>query len=308
MPVYDGETTVIRTLESVARQKTKIDEIIIIIDSSPDKSEKLIREFLERKKLDFKIIRHKENLGLARSYNEGIRTSKGNLIVTLHQDVIFSEDALEKLIVPFGDSRVVASSHKVAHPLKIWKTYNFWQKCFFARQAGKDQFGIDGKFDCFRKEALIKAGLFDEIRFRSAGEDADIIFSLKKIGKIANSEAKIIHLHKISENFSYRDVIFKQKQYSESRGVLLRKGRIKSFSNFLGMFFRELLLVSLLIPVLSYLAAVLIIVYSFWYTKLVYFKEYKNPRIIVLPFFNIYLLFVSFAYTLKGLIYGKQKV
>jgi GT2 family glycosyltransferase len=308
MPVYSGETTVTRTLECLIKQKTSFCELIVINDSSPDKSEELVRRFFEKNKADFKIINHEKNLGLAKSYNEGIRISKGSLIVTLHQDVIFSEDALEKLVFPFGEKDVVAASHRVAHPLKTWNTYNFWQKCFFARQAGKDQFGIDGKFDCFRKEALVKVGQFDEKSFRSAGEDADLVFRLRKIGRIDDTEAKIIHLHKVSKDFSYRDIIYKQKQYSESRGVLLRKKRIKSFQNFLEMFFRELLLIFLLVPYLSYFSAALVIIYSFWYTKLVYFKEYKNPRIIILPFFNIYLLFVSIAYTFRGFIYGKQKM
>jgi len=308
MPVYSGETTITRTLECLIKQKTSFCELIVINDSSPDSSEELVRGFFEKNNLDFKIINHEKNLGLAKSYNEGIGLSKGSLIVTLHQDIIFSEDALGKLTAPFGENGVVAASHSVSHPLEIWKTYNFWQKCFFARQAGKDQFGIDGKFDCFRKDALMRVGQFDEKSFRSAGEDADLVFRLKKIGRIADTEAKIVHLHKVSKDFSYRDIIYKQKQYSESRGVLLRKGRIKSFQNFLEMFFRELLLIFLLVPYLSYFSAFLIILYSFWYTKLVYLKEYKNPGILILPFFNIYLLFVSFVYTFKGFIYGKQRI
>ena len=309
MPVYAGETTVIKTLESLISQETKFEELIVINDASPDKSEELIKKFLEESNFgNFKIISHKKNCGLAKSYNEGIKISKGNLIVTMHQDVIFPKDALGKLIAPLKDEKVVAASHKVSHPLEIWNKYNFWQKCFFARQAGKDQFGIDGKFDCFRKEALFQAGLFDEKHFRSAGEDADILFALRKNGKVADSEAKIIHLHKVSENFGYQDVVFKQKQYSESRGVLLRKGKIKNLQNFLEMFFREILLVALLMPFAAYLSFALIILYSFWYTKLVYLKEYKNPRVVILPFFNIYLLFISFAYTFRGFIYGKQRI
>lgn len=309
MPVYAGETTVIKTLESLIGQETKFEELIVVNDASPDKSEELIRKFLEKSNFDnFKIISHKENRGLAKSYNEGIKLSVGDLIVTMHQDIIFSKDALGKLIIPMKEKKIVAASHKVSHPLKIWDKYNFWQKCFFARQVGKDQFGIDGKFDCFRKEALFQVGLFDEINFRSAGEDADILFSLRKIGKIVDSDAEIIHLHKVSKNFSYCDIVFKQKQYSESRGVLLRKGKIKSLQNFLEMFFREILLIALLIPHVAYVSFALIILYSFWYTKLVYLKEYKNPRIIILPFFNIYLLFISFAYTFRGFIYGKQRI
>jgi len=307
MPIFNGESTIIKTLQSLLSQKDYFNELIIIDDASTDNSVKLLQDFIGDK-FKYNFICHKEQLGLAKSYNEGINYSSGDLIVTLHQDVVLTDNSLKKLIAPFWDDEVVASSHTVIHPMEIWEDYNFWQKCFFSRLAGKNFSGIDGKFDCFRKEALMKVGLFDEKHFRSAGEDADIVFRLKKIGKIVDSKAKIIHLHRVSDDFSYLDIIFKQKQYSESRGVLLRKGIIKNFRNFLEMFFRELLVITLFIPFVACLSVFLILLYSFWYTKLVYLKKYKNPKIAALPFLNIYLLFVSFIYTLKGFIYGKQKV
>jgi GT2 family glycosyltransferase len=222
--------------------------------------------------------------------------------------VVLLEDSLEKLLAPMKNNEVVASSHAVMHPIKIWKAYNFWQRCFFARQAGKDQRGIDGKFDCFRKNALFKVGLFDEIHFRSAGEDADMVHKLRKIGEIADSEAKIVHIHKIDPNFSWKDIVHKQAQYSEAQGVLLARGRIRTIGSIGRSFFRELMILALLVPYLRIISLVFIAVYSFLYTKIIYGKDYKDKRILILPFFNIALLFVSFIYSLKGIIYGKQRI
>jgi glycosyltransferase involved in cell wall biosynthesis len=307
LPLYNGESTIIKTLESLLNQTIKFSELIVVNDASSDKSLELLEKFLENRQ-DYKIIDHKNNFGLAKSYNDAIRISKGELIVTLHQDVVLLEDSLEKLLAPMKNSEVVASSHSVMHPIKIWTAYNFWQRCFFARQAGKNQHGIDGKFDCFQKKALFGVGLFDDKHFRSAGEDADMVFKLKQIGKIANSEAKIVHLHKIDPNFSWKDIVRKQAQYSEAQGALLARGRIQNIISFVRTFFRELMLLALLVPYLRIFSLALIFLYSFLYTNLVFEKNYKDKRILILPFFNILLLFISLIYSFKGFIYGKQRV
>lgn len=308
LPIYNGETTLLKTLGSLKCQSAAFDELIIIDDNSSDSSFFLVNKFLFIKGIKKIIIKHQRQRGLASVYNEGIRTAKGDLIVTLHQDVILQKDSLEKLTLPFEDDNVVAASHIVMHPLKIWNTYNFWQKCYFARLAGKDFSGIDGKFDCFRKKALERAGLFDELNFKSAGEDGDMLFKLKKIGKIVDTKAKIIHLHKISNNFSPRDICYKQKQYSEAQGVLFILGRIKSLKSIIRVFFREILIITLFIPYIQVLSLVIIIFYSFTYSKIMFINEYKDKRILLVPFLNIYLLFVSFIYSFKGIIFGKQNI
>ncbi|MDD5489634.1 MAG: glycosyltransferase family 2 protein [Candidatus Moranbacteria bacterium] len=307
MPVYNGETTLKKTLESLLAQSKKFDELIAVDDASEDGSVQIIREYLDGKR-ECKIIRNEKCLGLAATYNRGIKMAKGDLIVTMHQDIILEKDSLEKLVGPFADEKVVAAGHVVAHPLDVWKKYNFWQKCFFARLAGKDFSGIDGKFDAFRKNALEKAGFFDEKHFRSAGEDGDMVYKLKKIGKISQTRAKIIHIHKIDPRFSWKDIIRKQAQYSEAQGALLARGRIRHSQVFAKSFFREILLAALFVPYMSVLSGFLIATYSFLYTKIVYLKEYKDARVMILPFFNISLLFVSLIFSLKGFIYGKQKI
>ncbi len=307
MPVYNGETTIKKTLESLVGQLAEFREIIVVNDGSTDNSVKILEDFLKNK-AEYKLINHQKSLGLASSYNDGIKNSQGELIVTLHQDVLLEKDSLQKLIKPFWDDKVVATGHNVIHPLEVWSRYNFWQKCFFARLAGKKFSGIDGKFDGFRKKALIKTGMFNASLFRSAGEDADLVFKLEKMGKIINTSAQIVHLHKITPVFSYADIIFKQKQYSESRGVLLRQGRVRSLTNCGAMFFREIMIILLFFPFVQYVSLALIMLYAFWYTKLVYLKNYQDPRILILPFFNIYLLLVSFIYSFKGFVYGRQKI
>lgn len=307
LPVYKGESTLEKTLGSLLAQTKKFDELIIIDDASPDRSQEIIADFL-RGKFKYKLISHEKNLGLAKSYNDGIRKSRGNLVITLHQDVILDPDALKNLTGPFKDKDVVAAGHWSVFPREIWEKFNFWQKCFFARFVGKELPGINGQFDCFRRSALEKAGLFDGVHFRSAGEDVDIVWKMKKLGEVVQTKAKLIHLQKIGSDFGPKEIIWKQKQHSEARGALLSLGRIREFSTVVKIFFREILVLALFVPYLNIISVICIVGYSFLYTGSVFISEYKNPRIFFLPFFNLYLLFLGFFYSFKGFCLKKQTI
>lgn len=309
IPVYNGHSTLSQSLVSLKTQSTPPGQILIIDDCSTDGSIALTRKILGGSSLNFRIIHHPKTQGLAGSYNEGIKNSKYELIVTMHQDVILHQNALRTLIDPLlKSSEVVASSHAVNHPLSIWKKYNFWQKCYFSRLAGKKYYGIDGKFDCYRRKALLSIGMFDQRAFHSAGEDRDVVEKLRRLGKIAKTEAEIVHLHKMDNRFGPINIIKKQAQYSEAQGALLRRYGITSLTNFGLTFFREILIVSLAVPFLNIIAGGLILIYSFYYTKLVFLTNFRNFRIIALPFLNISLLFVSLFFSLRGFIYGKEQI
>ncbi len=308
IPLHNGARTIKKTLESLFAQSQKFHEVIIIEDGSTDNSLNILKN---QKDTRIKIIHHDSPAGLSKTYNEGIKAAKGNLIVTLHQDIILQNDSLEKLVSPFFESNeknIVATTHIVQHPFEVWNEYNFWQKVYFARLVGKDFYGLDGKFDCFKKEALLQVGLFDEIHFKSAGEDGDMIYKLRQIGEIVQTDAKITHIHNIDPDFGIHNIINKQKQYSEAQGTLLRLGRIKTPLGFLKAFFREILILGLIIPFLNIPSTILILVYSIWYSKAIFRKEYQSITIILVPFLNIYLLFVSYVYSLRGFINAKQTI
>ncbi len=288
MPIYNAGGTLIRSLRSLYLQKGYFHELIIIDDNSTDDSVSRIKRFLSEKNLNYRIIYHDKNLGLSNSYNDGIKAASGKIIITMHQDVILKPRAVSLLISPFNEKKgVVATFHKVIHPLHVWKRYNFWQKCLFARLVGKTFSGLDGKFDAFRKSTLLKIGLFDAVTYKRAGEDGDIYYRLSQEGIIVPTEATIIHLHSVNPNFSWKDYIYKHKQYAEAQGVLLRHGRIRNMNSFLRAFFRETLLATILFSVfLSFLAPlfgiwlwllfiICLLFYSLTYTKNVYLAEFK---------------------------------
>ncbi|KKT72605.1 MAG: hypothetical protein UW69_C0087G0009 [Microgenomates group bacterium GW2011_GWA2_44_7] len=307
IPVHNGATTIRQTIRSLLKQKGRDFDLIVIEDGSKDNSLQLIKEVLRKVSVSYRIIHNQNAKGLARAYNDGIRATSANFIVTLHQDVILNVDALVKLTQPaISDAGVVACGHIVCHPLEVWKNYPFWQKCYFSRLVGKKIGGLDGKFDCFRRQTLERVGLFDETTFFSGGEHQAIVNRLGKLGKVIITKAEIIHVHRMDQEFSIADMLQKQAQYSEAQGALLRHGEVVGIVNFGLTFFRELLVIGLLVPYVQLATVVAIGGYALLYTKLVFLTQYRNPRILLLPLVNIALLFVSLLFSAKGFLYGKQ--
>jgi len=132
--------------------------LIAINDASADRSEEILKKFLTGKER-CRSISHEKNMGLARSYNEGIRLSGGDLVITMHQDVILRPDALKELVAPFSDGRVVAAGHRSIFPYPIWEKFSFWQKCYFARFAGKRDLRNKRTIRLFPKRGSPKSGI-----------------------------------------------------------------------------------------------------------------------------------------------------
>lgn len=310
IPVYNAESTILHTLKSLNDQRELFDELIIVNDGSVDHSLTIINKYLKKHFLKIKkiIINHPKSLGLSLSYNDGIKQATGELIITLHSDIVLKKNAVSLLTAPFNQKNTVATYHQVIHPISIWKKYNFWQKAFFDRQMNHTQSGMDGKFDCYRRKTLIKLGLFDNKTFFRAGEDGDIFLKLQKIGQVIPTKATIIHFHSKDNSFNYKKIIYKQAQYSEAQGALLKKHGILNIKHFVHTFFREILIIGLLIPKINLFFLILILIYSFTYTRNTFSFHIKNPKVLLLPIFNIYLLFISFIYSLRGFISGRQKI
>ncbi len=311
IPVYNGAKTIIESLDSLLKQdyiekNYNSVEIIIINDNSTDNSFSLVKDYFNDKTIKNIILSNKANLGLAANYNKGIEISGGDYIITMHQDIILKNNALAQLVSAMDEETTQAAFHYVDHPREIWEKYNFWQKCLFSRLLDKRFYGLDGKFDIFRKCTLIGIGMFDAVTFRTAGEDGDIIRKIESVGILKKTEAGIVHIHDNNPNYSLKSYISKHAQLSESQGALYRKHGITNIIELFRAFFRESLILMLLFPYLKIVSIILILLYSFFYTKDVYLAEYKNPRIILLPIINISLLFVSFFYSVKGFVTGKQ--
>lgn len=313
MPFFNGASTIDDVLLSLEKQNDKhlIKEIIFINDNSLDESKDKIAKYQERSSYKTRLINNGYNEGLAKNYNKGIAECSSDYFVLMHQDIMLREnDCYKKILAAFIDDNVAAVIPCLHHPYSVWRGYNFWQKCLFSRLVNKEIEKLTGKFDGFKKELIVKYGIFfDDSNYRTAGEDRDIeIRLLSRNFKVLRSGVNIDHIHNKNINFSLKDLINKETQLSECYGVLIRRHGFGDFIEFIFASFRPLLLILLFVPVFNLFGIILIIMYSLLYTKNVYIHEKKDPKIFLLPLVNIYLLFISAFYYIKGFVYGKQTI
>ena len=95
-PVYNKGRTIQRSYESLLRQTCYDFEWLLINDGSTDNSAEIIKTFHTDK---FKIrFVDKENEGLNRTFNLGVKLAKGDLIFRFDTDDYLTDDAIEKVL------------------------------------------------------------------------------------------------------------------------------------------------------------------------------------------------------------------
>lgn len=319
LALRNSESTLAAAFGSLEKQKSKqlVREILVIDNCSTDSSPRIIRDYAKKSQYKVRYIVNKNDLGLAGSFNRGITLCRSGYFILMHSDVVIDQaDAFPKALAPLraGPDAVVARPTTV-QPRYVWEKFSFWQKCFF-RTYDVEAESLLGKFDCFNRRLLLeKVGLFDNRTFRTAGEDVDMSIRIRKAGlKETNSGVRVIHLHSQDNNFTLGTLIRKESQYAEgSFPVILKHGRdwygwLPDKRFVLKIAFRPLIVVGLFIPYVQYLALVLLLAYSILVSKRIYQSQWKDPRVLLLPFANVAILFFYTFYMLRGLLTGKQRL
>ncbi len=299
--VYNAETTVLEALESIKKQACKVKEIIVIDNHSTDNSVRIVEEFKKKnQQLTIKIIIRDRLYAVSASYNLGVKLAKSNYVVTFHSDSsLSSKYELEKLMRPFiEDSKVVASGSFELLPEGIWNEYGFWQKYIFANAVGKERPSLNGKFDCYKKDAFLMIGGSDEVNFGGkkpvGGEDADLDARLKKVGKVVSSKATVIHMHYAGNNFSLKDVLKRKWVFARAYGRILRiRGKDLSIKAIILLLIKPSLGLLPFIPFFHLAGILLLMLFSVVYSWKMFITHstLMNPRILIVPLLNIFFVY-----------------
>ena len=94
-PLYNSETLIEQTIESVLRQTYKDWELIVIDDASSDGSAKIAESFATNDER-IKLIKLDSNKGPAAARNRGIKEASGRYIAFLDSDDLWYEEKLYK--------------------------------------------------------------------------------------------------------------------------------------------------------------------------------------------------------------------
>lgn len=303
---YNAAETLPSVMKSLLGQKFPIMEILVIDNHSTDKTPEILADFnLRNKQIPITIIRRTKFFGLMDSYYLGARHAKGSAIVTLHADGFLpSRYELSKLLRPLNKKGVVAVMPMLVLPRYVWSEYNFWQKCSFASGLDYAHVSGNGKFDAFKKDTFLHVLRENRSSFfnRFGGEDTDLYEQLHKYGDIEFSPAVVYHIHPKEIYFGFKDFIRRRKNLSFIYGKHLRKHIHSHEIKKIIFFAKPIVALFLLLSWYHWIFSIPAVVYPFLYMRNMFTDptSIQNPRILLLPFILIFLLYFESYWQIIG--------
>jgi len=306
----NSSSTIVSCLEGIASQRYPIDEIIVFDNVSSDASVAKVEEFSKRSPVPVRLIKQAVNGGIGNSYNTGAALADSPLLILVHSDGAFpSPDEIEKLTSPlYEDPECVAACPRLLLPREVWERFPYWQKHLFARAMGRENHSMCGKFDCIRKEIFVKAGGYNTQRFTATcgygGEDSDAHFRIAKLGRVAQTDARVIHLHDLSNSFSLVALFKTRKNLARTYAKVLQFQGFQPTPGKLSFFIRPVLAVLPLIPHFWGPGLALLLVFSIANSWRMYTSRSTlcNPRILLLPFVDVALVYYEAFWFVQGLL------
>ncbi|MFN2549201.1 MAG: glycosyltransferase [Myxococcales bacterium] len=181
VPAYNEEAVIARTVDSLLAQEPQVAEVVCVDDGSKDRTLAVLHE-----KFDGNPrvrIFGKPNGGKASALNLGFAEARGEVVVALDSDTIFTPETVARLTAPFADARVgaVAGNAKVGNRvnrLTRWQALEYVTAQNLERRAW-DLAGavpvVPGAVGAWRRKAVLDAGGFHE---DTLAEDTDLTLRL----------------------------------------------------------------------------------------------------------------------------------
>jgi glycosyltransferase involved in cell wall biosynthesis len=103
IPVYNSETTIRRSIESVLAQTYRDFECLVVDNNSTDATVEKVAAFTDSR---IRLIRNRTNIGFVANHNKCIQIARGQLIQFVHGDDWLLPNCLEKLVPAFDAPNV----------------------------------------------------------------------------------------------------------------------------------------------------------------------------------------------------------
>lgn len=197
IPAYHEENSIVSAVKSVIESnypQNRI-EVIVINDGSKDKTETVLRNYLNSKGISNILIVNQINSGKANALNNGMRNySKGEVLMCLDADSYLDPDAIKNSVYYFEDPNVMAlaSNVKVA---KAGGILNFIQQYEYllsyqmkrAQTLFNIEYIIGGIGSMFRRSYLKEINFYDE---DTVTEDIDLTMKILRAG---NKKVRVVY-------------------------------------------------------------------------------------------------------------------
>ncbi len=217
IPVYNGAKTIAQTVECLFRQTLKPDEIIIVDDGSTDKTQEALSKFDRRIRL-----LTQPNGGPASARNRGVKAAASRFVAFTDSDCQPDQDWLLNLSRGFDNDRVAGVGGAVRSAVRgLTGEYADAVRLLDPQpdETGEIPYLITANA-CFRRAALIEAGLFNECFRKPGGEEPDLCLRIKKLGyEFRFVEQALVRHHHRQNIKSFLKTI---ANYGEGRYILGR--------------------------------------------------------------------------------------
>ena len=235
---YNHAPYIKESLQSVFDQTYTHWELIILDDASSDESVKVIHDCIAGRH-DIKVIAHKSNHGNCKSFNEALKHAKGEYVIDLALDDVFTKDRLEKQVKKlehkghayaccFTDATYINQEGKHLH--NHYKRDKEGKLLSVVPKGDVYTDVVSHYFICpttlmIRKSVLCEIGGYDE---SLAYEDFDLWVRVSRIYKFAYIDEILSYKRVLSKSLSVR---FKSKQYPEMARSTLKICRKAAWLN-----------------------------------------------------------------------------
>jgi len=233
IPLYNKESSILNTIQSVISQTYTDYELIVVNDGSTDNGTKIVENYPDTR---INLI-NKENGGVCSARNRGIQEAKGEYIALMDADDLWDVKYLEEqvnMMNDFPDAAMWSINYAETRNGKIVRRvptglpdgYRGYVEHYFEMpERVSDLFHPSSTV--IRREVFDKVGLFDE-RIKYA-EDSDMWFRVNALYKTAFYDRYMVSYQLDAENRAmtrcrdlryflpyyvdkYREPIFKQNQ------------------------------------------------------------------------------------------------
>ncbi len=158
IPAYNEERYIGKSLESLLSQTYKNVEIIVVDDSSGDKTVEIANKFKV-------IVLSQEHKGAGAARNLGAKKAKGEILIFPDADMRYNSDYVNKLISPIIKKEAVGTFNKE----RVANSDNIWARCWSINSdfysGEREPKNLPNKLPIFRailKSEFDRAGGFDE--------------------------------------------------------------------------------------------------------------------------------------------------
>ncbi len=228
--VYNGERYLHECARSVANQRYRNLEIIVVDNGSTDGALYSLRDSFQ----DWIYIEHKENLGFAAGMNSGLEIARGDYVIPLNQDVYLDEGFVDKCVnimqsLPkagaLGAMEYKWTAGKLADELRspgpaLFLRFRIQGVSLKIDTPTASSFGVNGSFPFLRRETLVELKRLDghiyDPAFFSGWEDQDLWWRMQLRGWecYATQETKAWHVGSSFAN-EKQSFISKPTQYQK---------------------------------------------------------------------------------------------